>query len=428
MAYPIRLEAGPWFTAGEQLDGPTAHERVLAVRNKTVDRHRPYAVYVHVPFCSSICSFCALYTFGAGPNSGYRFDEYTDVVLRSLEHNPWYGSVEAPTTVHFGGGTPLSLGVKRFARLVRGLVDAFGTSQACEWAVETTTSSLDAEAVDALEALQFHRIHLGVQTLNDATRTRIGRRESGAKALQRIATLEERGFLTSADLILGLAGVDEAIVENDLRRLYEAGTRMFSICELRERGRQVIPIGLSGPESAARTYTLWRTVWKFMEEVGLIPIHVGQFARSQTDNLYYTHPARGEDCVAIGPYAHGSAEEVSYGNRLLPEYYEAVRAGVSPIAMGVDHSTGEQALCTLERELLTHRISQSALGKVSDLYLNRFESILDSWFANGLIREADREAGFALTVSGSWFVGNMILEARAMAEPCGSTALPQESS
>ena len=330
--------------------------------------------------------------------------------------------------MHFGGGTPLSLGVGRFTRLVHALVDAFGTSRTCEWAIETTTSSLEDETIDALEELQFRRIHLGIQTLNDMTRTRIGRRESGAKAVQRVAALETRGFLTSVDLILGLEGVDEAIVEQDLRRLYEAGVRMFSICELRERGRAAFVATNDDCERARRNYALWRVVWNFMEEVGLIPIHVGQFARTQADNLYFTHPARGEDCVAIGPYAHGSAEEVSYGNRLLPDYYEAIQAGVTPIAMGVDYRAREQVVCALERDLLTHRVSQAVLNNVLDAYSNRFESILDSWSTNDLIREANGKAGFTLTVSGSWFVGNMILEARAMAESRGSSFLRKRTS
>lgn len=158
MAYPSRLEAGPWFSVGEQLDGPAANQRVLALRDGSAQRPRPYVVYVHVPFCESICSFCALYTFGLRNRTDARLDQYLDAVLCSLEQNPWYRAAEPPTTVHFGGGTPLVLGMPRFERLVRGLIDAFGTSPACEWAVETTTSALDARTVDALEALNFQRI------------------------------------------------------------------------------------------------------------------------------------------------------------------------------------------------------------------------------------------------------------------------------
>lgn len=414
--YARRLEAGPWFSVGEPLDGPAAVQRVLAVRGRPGGAARPYAVYVHVPFCVSICSFCALYTYGVGPYADDRFDAYTNAVLRSLERNPWTGGAEPPTTVHFGGGTPLILGNARFERIVRALRGAFGSSPACEWAVETTTSSLDPATVDALEALAIRRIHLGIQTLHDPARARAGRKESGAMAVARLMALQERGFLTSVDLILGLAGVSEAALLADLRRLYQAGVRMFSICELRERGRSARKASAADPELARRHYALWQTIWRFMEAAGLSPIHIGQFAPSQADNLYFTHPARGEDCVAIGPYAHGSAAEVTYGNQLLPDYYEAVRAGTVPIAMGVDYQAGEQVVCALERELLTHQVSRTALDEMLAAYPDRFEPTLEEWLRNGLLAEARGRSGFALTMSGSWFVGNMIAEARGLAE------------
>jgi coproporphyrinogen III oxidase-like Fe-S oxidoreductase len=318
----------------------------------------------------------------------------------------------------------LVLGVQRFSRLVRGLVDAFGTSSACEWAVETTTSSLDPATVDALEALKVRRLHLGIQTLDDDTRTRIGRRESGRKAIDRLTALEARGFHTSVDLILGLDGVTEVMVEQDLQRLYRAGVRMFSICELRERSRTTFLTNLNDRERAQRLYANWQTIWRFMDQVGLIPIHIGQFAREQTDNLYFTHPARGEDCVAIGPYSHGSAEQVTYGNQLLPEYYETIRAGIAPIAMGVDYRAAEQVVCELERQLLMHNVSQESLDSMLDTYPDGFEGILDSWFSKDLLREAKGQTGFKLTMSGSWYVGNLIAEARSLAERNDSATTP----
>lgn len=414
--YARRLETGPWFTVGEKLDGLAAHQRVLDVRHARGDARRPYSVYVHVPFCASICSFCALYTQGVNANAHERLGEYLDAVLRSLEYSPWYGSAEPPTTVHFGGGTPLHIGLTRFERLVRSLRDAFGTSVTCEWAVETTTSSLDAATVDLLEVLAFRRVHLGIQTLDDAIRRRVGRRESGEAAVERIMDLEARGFLTSVDLILGLDGVDELIVERDLQHLYEAGVRMFSICELRERSRAAFLAAGDDRVRAERHYALWRTIWNFMERAGLIPIHAGQFARGPQDNLYFTHPARGEDCVAIGPYAHGSAGHVSYGNLLLPDYYLAIRQGLAPIAMGVDYGAGERVVCALERELLTHRVSDTVLCDVLDTYADSFQHVLDGWLAEDLLREVDGGGELALTAGGSWFVGNMIADARGLAE------------
>jgi anaerobilin synthase len=424
--YSRRRESEPWFSVGEQLDGASAHRRVKASRDGESGGSRPYCVYVHVPFCASICRFCALYTFGVSANADDVSSTYVDVVRRSLDTHPWAGSPHPPTTVHFGGGTPLILGAERFAVLVHALRDAFGTSPACEWAVETTTSSLDPETVDALEALECRRVHLGIQTLDDQTRVRIGRRETGATALARIRALEARGFLASVDLIVGFEGIDASGVESDLYRLYEAGVRMFSVCELRER--RLVRLGIRDEEERARrNYAVWRTIWAFMERVGLVPIHLGQFGRTQADNLYFTHPARGEDCVAIGPYAHGSADELCYGNRLLPDYYDAILGGETPIAMGIDYRAGEQIIREVERELLAHQVSKRTLDRVGQAYPDTFPPILDRWLAQALLDETHPHVDFRLTADGSWFVGNMIEDVRRMAETSSAHARAVEA-
>jgi hypothetical protein len=86
------------------------------------------------------------------------------------------------------------------------------------------------------------------------------------------------------------------------------------------------------------------------------------------------------------------------------------------MAMGVDYSAGEQVICELERELLTHHVSDAVLGDVLDSYPDQFTALLDSWFADELLCEGAGNYGFDLTASGSWFVGNMVMDARSMAE------------
>ena len=411
-AYPPRRETGPWFAVGAKLDGEEVYHRLRADR-ATQNWLRPYCVYVHVPFCKSICRYCALYTRAIPRDAGPALDEYVEMVTRVIGSHPWSGHPEPPTTVHFGGGTPLSLGIPRFSTLVEAVRRAFGSSPRCEWAVETTLSSLDNATIDSLASLGFRRIHLGIQTLDDATRRRIGRCESSATVIQRVHELTHRHFFPSADLIIGFDGVGRIVVESDLHRLYDAGIRMFSICELRERAES--RLGVQREEDRGRNNReLWAAIWAFMGEVGLQQIHLGQFGRSQADNWYYTHPARHENCVAIGAYAHGSAGDAYYGNRLLPDYYMAVRSGTAPVAHGVVYGDAERPIRELERCLFANRVPVAAVTNIADAYPDEFPPILDSWIAGGLLIEsADRQA-FELSRDGSWFVGNMVEDARAI--------------
>lgn len=411
-----RLESHPWFKAGRLMDGEAAREYLIALRECSRDQPRPYCIYVHVPFCASICRYCALYTRAVrGGHADAVFDEYLERGCQAIAvHSQVHGG-HGPTTVHFGGGTPLHLGLTRFAALTRALREAFGNPAGCEWALETTTSSLNPDVVAALAALGFQRIHLGIQTLDNRLRQHYRRHESGEAAIEKIQYLQQQGFRYSVDLIIGFADSTAAILQDDLRRLFDAGVRMFSICELRQRQGQELTARQHQAQSQ-RNYQLWTTVWRFMERVGLRPIHLGQFARSQEDNLYYTHPARGEDCIAIGPYAHGSAGRLYYSNLLLPDYYAAVRTGVPPIDRAVLYDDRTETLRDLERELLAHRVRPPTLDHVVSNY-PAFTEILAFWQARQLLLQSGDRSAWAITQEGSWFIGNMIAQARQMAEP-----------
>lgn len=387
---------------------------------------RPYCVYVHVPYCASICSFCALYTRAVPAGADDELDAYVEALRAAAHGHPMAWRGHAPTTVHFGGGTPLHLGLRRFEALVHQLRGAFGDAPGCEWAVEVTTSSMTQEAMECLAALRVQRVHLGIQTLDDTLRRRHGRRESGQAALARIEQLLAQGFMPSVDLIMGLEGADEWVLADDLRRLHGAGIRMFSICELRPRdarGRRAAALSARAQEHARQ----WALVWRFMTDKGLEPIHLGQFGRSQADNLYYTHPARGEDCVALGPYAHGSSGRMAYANLLAPAYEAAVAHGRPPLALATLYPDDATPVLDLERELLAHRVHRATLERLLSAHPG-FAQTLAGWHAAGLLAAVPPGGmdQWSLTASGSWFVGNMVDQARALAPRRRTAGQPPE--
>ena len=418
-----RLESRPWFEAGRPLDGEAAREYLVALRERSKDQPRPYCVYVHVPFCASICRYCALYTRAVRGNADAVFDEYIERVCQAIADHPNARSDHGPTTVHFGGGTPLHLGLARFAALTHALRHAFGNPDSCEWALETTTSSLNPDVVATLADLGFQRIHLGIQTLDNRLRQHYGRRESGEAAIEKIQYLQQQGFRCSVDLIIGFEDSTDAILRDDLQRLYDAGIRMFSLCELRQRKETELTTR-QHQEQSQRNYRFWTVIWQFMERAGLLPIHLGQFARSPKHNLYYTHPARGEDCIAIGPYAHGSAGRLYYSNKLLPDYYAAIQAGASPIDRAVLYDDRLETIRDLEWELLAHRVRQLTLDNVAFHY-PAFAEILAFWQGRELLVKTEDESSWAVSREGSWFIGNMVFQARQMTEQ--GEAIPRKS-
>ena len=412
MSYTRRVEVSPWFEAGVARSGDDVYGEMAAQR---LDGRwcAPYCVYVHVPFCRSICRYCALYTTALPPGAerDLVLDGYLRTVTAAIDVHPWSRHAIPPTTVHFGGGTPLTLGPRRLEALAKSIARAFGSSPACEWAVESTVTGIDDGMLEALDSLGFRRIHLGVQTLDDGIRRRFGRTAGGDEVIRRVEALAGKGYRISADLIIGFEGVRPSVVREDVRRLHDAGVRMFSVCELRERPGGAIGI----PDAAMREINnraLWQTIWSFMADAGLRVIHLGQFGRGPEDNLYYTHPVRRENCVAIGPYSHGSAGNLYYGHALLEDYQTAVREGRPPISRAVEYPDDARTVRELERALLANRIPRRLLTAVAEDCAGAFAATLDSWFQDGLLVESADVGEMCLSCDGAWFVGNMVQSAR----------------
>jgi len=408
-----RIEIGPWFEVGQKIGPHEVQSRLISNSKSARTQQRPYCIYVHVPFCPSRCEYCALYTYEVKNHQDEILGEYLDMVKKSIMTHPNALPPKPPTTVHFGGGTPLFLGAKRFSELNGVLRNTFGDSPECEWAVETTTSSIDSEIITFLKEQRLRRIHLGIQTLDNKIRKKIKRQETGEKAIEKIGLLNENEFLLSVDLIIGFDDQTEPILEDDFNRLHEAGIRMFSICELRIL-RQKETNHKKYQEEIKRNYKLWCRLWQFMENHNLIPVHLGQFGRDFKDNLYYTHPARGEDCISIGPYAHGHAGNMVYGNKLLPDYYDALDANEPPIDFGVVYDEELQKIRLLESQLLAHCVSKEAAEDVRSIYDKSFENLWNFWLANELLLECPDGKSFNPSRDGSWYVGNMISQLRQL--------------
>ena len=406
--YDERIESHPWFDVGRHLEGHEAYQFLQSQRQDHAQRQR--CIYVHIPFCDSICDFCALYTRAVPAHNDNVFDQYVSQIKYAIEQHPFAGQGHAPTTVHFGGGTPLHIGTQRFRTIVDHLHTYFGNQSNCEWAVETNTSSITPDTLGFLQSVGIQRIHIGIQTLDNNIRKTIGRRETGEQCLEKIQLAQQTGFFLSVDLIIGLDGMDENILLDDLQQLYAAGIRMFSICELRHRNKRAFA-QCHTPQRILQNRQLWQIIWQFMQSHQLIPIHLGQFGRSYDDNRYFTHPARGEDCIAIGPYAHGSCGPLYYANKLMPGYYDATATHDGLINHATFFTPELQCIRQLESELLTHRISQHCVENMLACYGNVFHATFCTWLDNGYLH-LDESGYYVLGEEGSWYVGNMINHVR----------------
>jgi oxygen-independent coproporphyrinogen III oxidase len=156
-------------------------------------------LYLHIPFCASICSYCNF-------NRGLFDPALKEAYVRALEAEiRRAGDGSAADTIFFGGGTPSLLASAEVARLVDACRDAFVVTDDAEVTLETNPETVTVERMEGLRAAGVTRVSLGVQSLHDTELQRLGRTHTSARARRAVADIRAAGFdNVSLDLMLWL--------------------------------------------------------------------------------------------------------------------------------------------------------------------------------------------------------------------------------
>lgn len=173
-------------------------------------------LYIHIPFCSSRCSYC---DFATGLYQGELAERYVRALVDEI-----YLSRERDAnvdTIYFGGGTPSLLASSQLERILSALREAFDVDDAAEITLEINPGSVTLEKLLEFRALGINRASFGAQTFDDRELAKLGRSHTAADARRTFADLREAGFDNiNFDLIAGLPGqtllgwqrnVDEAL-------------------------------------------------------------------------------------------------------------------------------------------------------------------------------------------------------------------------
>jgi oxygen-independent coproporphyrinogen-3 oxidase len=189
----------------------------------------PLSLYVHVPFCHSLCWYCGCHT--SVTRSAARIARYGDGLAREAAMVaallPAHGGV---TALHLGGGTPTALGAAGLMRLAAALRESFAFRPGAELAAELDPRSLDESLLEALGGIGLTRASLGVQDVTPAVQEKIGRVQPTAQVEAAVRGLRALGVTgINMDLIYGLPGQDVAEVEASARFAADCGTDRVAV-------------------------------------------------------------------------------------------------------------------------------------------------------------------------------------------------------
>ncbi|MFQ5982604.1 MAG: radical SAM protein, partial [Woeseiaceae bacterium] len=153
-SYPTALQFDDSFTARQ-------YEQAARLSNAS---GRPLSLYVHIPFCRSLCYYCACNKIVT--RNADRVEKYLDHLYREIElQATLFDDDRAVEQLHFGGGTPTYLSNEQLCDLMTHIAGAFrlDTSDAREFSIEVDPRTVDANSIRLLAGLGLNRLSLGIQ-------------------------------------------------------------------------------------------------------------------------------------------------------------------------------------------------------------------------------------------------------------------------
>jgi len=391
--------SGPRYTSYPTADrfveafGETELRQWLAKRN-IGGISQPLSAYVHLPFCDTVCYYCACNKVVTRDHSrSAKYIKYLQKELTLL--GPLLGSDRKLCQLHWGGGTPTFLAREEMRELMASLDATFERSADAEVSLEVDPRRVEAGTMEFLAGLGFNRVSIGVQDFDAAVQQAVHRIQSEEVTRRVIEEARASGFRSvNLDLIYGLPKQTLDSFNRTLDKVLALAPdriALYSYAHLPKvfkPQRRIAAADLPSPEAKLQIMTL--AIGRLTRE-GYLYIGMDHFARPDDELAvaqrqgrlqrnfqgYSTRPE--SDMIALGVSAIGRIGPSYYQNaKRLDDYYAALDAGRLPVVRGIELTPDDLVRRAVIQALSCHfRVS---IESIELAYLLDFRS----YFSNEL--------------------------------------------
>lgn len=277
-------------------------------------------IYIHVPFCSKICSFCNMRRSLQLPRANYY-----KLIIEEMKQYKDLAYVKDLTfdAIYFGGGTPTTLETEALRDILRALKSYFKLSEKVEITIETTVTELTDEKLKMFKEEGVTRFSVGVQTFNNEGRALMGRVGSGETAYQKLMQIKERGFDTlSIDLIYNYKGQTREDLEEDLEKILALeleGFSMYSLIDMKEAT-------IDEAQGIGQDTTFFEVISEKMQGAGFNFLELTKMV-TRDSYKYVMNRHEGVDTLPLGAGAGGSLGGLMLMNEInLDKYEQSIEA------------------------------------------------------------------------------------------------------
>ena len=263
-------------------------------------------IYVHVPFCDSICSYCDFFRDKTNP-------KLVDTYIESLKKEMSLYEIKDIKTIYFGGGTPSALSSNQIDKLLS-LFDEYALHVE-EYTFEANPENLDIEKLTVLKNHGVNRISLGVQTLNNDLLKLLNRKHKSEDVLEIINLIHSVGIHNiSIDMMYALPYQSVEEFKMHLNTITNWPIQHISIYSLTieehsEFGRKHIDALDNEYEGI-----MYEEGVKILEENGFMHYEIANFGKENYHSRHNLGYWNYDPYYGFGPGAVGFIDNIRYEN------------------------------------------------------------------------------------------------------------------
>ncbi|VAX06897.1 Coproporphyrinogen III oxidase, oxygen-independent [hydrothermal vent metagenome] len=425
--------AGPRYTSyptAPQFHGGFGPDEYRDIARATNATGNPLSLYFHIPFCDTVCFYCAcnkVVTKDRSQGGSYLQRLHKEIAMQA----ELFDNNRVVDQLHWGGGTPTFISHNEMRELMQVTRNHFTLldDDTGEYSIEVDPREASAETIALLREIGLNRLSLGVQDFDKRVQKAVNRLQSEAQTMEVLNAARKEGFRSiSVDLMYGLPFQSVASFDKTLDRIIEVGPDRLSVFNYAHLPERFMPQRRINPEDvptpAEKLDILQLTIEK-LTTAGYVYVGMDHFARpddeltiAQQDGTLYrnfqgysTHA----DCdlIGLGITSIGMVGETySQNMRSLDEYYERIDANELAVFRGFDLNRDDSIRRDVITRLICHlkldfgRIEAERGIKFSEYFETELEG-LQEMIEDGLLELS--ESGIQVLPRGRLLIRNICM-------------------
>jgi len=266
------------------------------------------SVYIHIPFCDTICSYCDFCKF-------LKNDEWIEKYLISLEKeiNTNYKG-EILDTIYIGGGTPSCLNEEELTRLFN-IIKVLNKNKKNEFTFECNIENITKDKLKLLYKNGVNRLSIGVQTFNEKYLSFLNRKHTKEEIIEKIKLAKEIGFKNiNIDLIYGLPNQTIDELKNDIEEFLKLNITHISTYSLIIEPNTKLYIEEIKNIDDNLDYEMYKLICNKLQEKGYNHYEISNFSKKGYESKHNLTYWNNDNYYGFGLGASGYIDNVRYDN------------------------------------------------------------------------------------------------------------------